>query len=113
MNERAEAIKRNTSLLWVARGNTRLRKVAEVAGRGPEYAGPCPRCGGKDRFRVQSEAGRWFCRQCHPEWGDVIEYVEWLRGVGVRACGRYGAWIYNSMEDSIIQGMEAAAWAEA
>ena len=38
---------------------------------------------------------------------------QWLRGVGVRACGRYGAWIYNSMEDSIIQGMEAAAWAEA
>ncbi|MEX1365531.1 MAG: FAD-dependent oxidoreductase [Nannocystaceae bacterium] len=37
----------------------------------------------------------------------------WLEGVGVRSCGRYGAWIYNSMEDSIIQGMEAAAWAEA
>lgn len=38
---------------------------------------------------------------------------EWLASVGIRACGRYGAWIYNSMEDSIIQGMEAAAWAEA
>ncbi|MCX4244811.1 protoporphyrinogen/coproporphyrinogen oxidase [Paraliomyxa miuraensis] len=37
----------------------------------------------------------------------------WLGRVGVRACGRYGAWTYNSMEDSIIQGMEAAAWAEA
>jgi len=37
----------------------------------------------------------------------------WLRRVGgVRSCGRYGAWTYNSMEDSIIQGMEAAAWAE-
>ncbi len=35
----------------------------------------------------------------------------WLaRTGGVRSCGRYGAWIYNSMEDSIIQGMEAAAW---
>lgn len=38
---------------------------------------------------------------------------EWLAEVGVRSCGRYGAWIYNSMEDSIIQGMEAAAWAKA
>lgn len=36
----------------------------------------------------------------------------WLRQVGVRSCGRYGAWTYNSMEDSIIEGMEAAAWAE-
>jgi len=36
----------------------------------------------------------------------------WLAEVGaVRSCGRYGAWVYNSMEDSIIQGMEAAAWA--
>ncbi len=36
----------------------------------------------------------------------------WLEGVGaIRSCGRYGAWVYNSMEDSIIQGMEAAAWA--
>lgn len=35
----------------------------------------------------------------------------WLDRVGaVRSCGRYGAWIYNSMEDCIIQGMEAAAW---
>jgi protoporphyrinogen oxidase len=37
---------------------------------------------------------------------------EWLDAVGIRSCGRYGAWIYNSMEDSIIQGMDAAAWAE-
>jgi protoporphyrinogen oxidase len=36
----------------------------------------------------------------------------WLECVGIRSCGRYGAWIYNSMEDSIIQGMEAAIWAK-
>ncbi len=37
---------------------------------------------------------------------------DWLAEVGaVRSCGRYGAWVYNSMEDSIIQGMEAAEWA--
>lgn len=33
-----------------------------------------------------------------------------LEGVGIRSCGRYGAWIYNSMEDSIIAGIEAAQW---
>lgn len=37
----------------------------------------------------------------------------WLQRVGIHSCGRYGAWIYNSMEDSIIQGMDAAGWAEA
>jgi protoporphyrinogen oxidase len=36
----------------------------------------------------------------------------WLDEVGVRTCGRYGSWIYSSMEDSLIEGMEAAAWAE-
>lgn len=36
----------------------------------------------------------------------------WLAQVGVHSCGRYGAWVYNSMEDSMIQGREAAAWAE-
>jgi hypothetical protein len=38
----------------------------------------------------------------------------WLSRVGgVRSCGRYGAWTYNSMEDCIIEGMEAAAWVDA
>lgn len=36
----------------------------------------------------------------------------WLDEVGIRSCGRYGAWTYNSMEDSILAGIEAAAWAE-
>jgi protoporphyrinogen oxidase len=35
----------------------------------------------------------------------------WLEHVGVRSCGRYGAWTYCSMEDAIISGMEAAEWA--
>ncbi len=38
--------------------------------------------------------------------------LAWLAEVGVRSCGRYGAWVYNSMEDSMMQGREAAAWAE-
>ena len=37
---------------------------------------------------------------------------QWLKDVGILSCGRYGAWVYNSMEDSIIQGMEAALWAQ-
>lgn len=37
--------------------------------------------------------------------------LNWLSSKGVLSCGRYGAWVYNSMEDSMIQGMEAAVWA--
>ena len=41
-----------------------------------EYAGPCPRCGGTDRFHVTAE---WFmCRQCHERRGDAIELLRWL-----------------------------------
>jgi len=34
----------------------------------------------------------------------------WLQTHRIRSCGRYGAWVYQSMEDSIIAGMEAAEW---
>lgn len=36
----------------------------------------------------------------------------WLNQVGLRSCGRYGAWIYNSMEDSMLSGLAAAHWAD-
>jgi len=38
--------------------------------------------------------------------------LEWLESVGIRSCGRYGAWVYNAMEDCLIAGREAATWAE-
>lgn len=41
-----------------------------------EWSGPCPLCGGSDRFHVKDTG--WFCRQCHPEFGDAIEYMRWL-----------------------------------
>jgi hypothetical protein len=41
-----------------------------------EYAGPCPRCGGQDRFHCTAE---WFmCRQCHEKRGDAIGLLRWL-----------------------------------
>lgn len=41
-----------------------------------ELAGPCPRCGGDDRFHVQR--GWFFCRQCHPKHGDAIAFAQWV-----------------------------------
>jgi DNA primase len=54
---------------------------------GGEYAGPCPFCGGTDRFRVWPEhpsgKARWWCRQCS-RWGDHADLLRALRGVPMR-----------------------------
>ena len=49
------AIKERVDRLELIGRDTRLRKVASTAGG--EYAGPCPFCGGWDRFRVQPAKG--------------------------------------------------------
>ncbi len=54
-----------------------LKKVATSKGRGDEYAGPCPNCGGEDRFRVWPEQkdgeGTYWCRGCERS-GDAIQF---------------------------------------
>ncbi len=58
-----------------------------------ERYGPCPKCGGRDRFHVRWYAGRewFFCRQCHPQRGDAIEYLRWAHGMTYReACAVLG-----------------------
>lgn len=39
-----------------------------------ELAGPCPWCGGTDRFVVFLDSSRFMCRQCTPKGGDVIDF---------------------------------------
>ena len=58
-------LKRSVDLLSLVGRDTRLKKQAGT--RGGEYAGPCPFCGGRDRFRVQPEKGLWWCRNCSPD----------------------------------------------
>jgi hypothetical protein len=41
----------------------RIRIPKPLQGK-PEYQGPCPRCGGKDRFAVNRGKGVWNCRGC-------------------------------------------------
>lgn len=64
-------------LLALAGRDTHLRRVAST--RGGEWAGPCPFCGGRDRFRVQPNARPrpvWFCRGCgEGRWHDALDYV--------------------------------------
>lgn len=84
-------LKRRIDLLELLGRDTRLRKVASTAGG--EWAGPCPFCGGRDRFRVQPVLGVWWCRQCGGQrWADAIDYLVRRDGVSfVEACRQLGA----------------------
>ena len=57
-------------------GQGALRRVAST--NGGEWAGPCPLCGGQDRFRVwptprEGKPGAW-CRQCEIS-GDALAWA--------------------------------------
>lgn len=61
--------------------------------KGGEYAGPCPFCGGNDRFRVWPEegtSGRYWCRGCGKH-GDSITLLRERDGLSYQdACDRLG-----------------------
>jgi putative DNA primase/helicase len=61
---------------------------------GQERVGPCPRCGGTNRFAINPQKRRWLCRRCKPKGGgdpislamhiagvDFVEAIEALTGV--------------------------------
>jgi DNA primase len=75
-----EIIKQNADITVLAGRYTTLRRAS--AG---EWAGPCPKCGGDDRFHVKRD---WFfCRQCHEKRGDAIAFLQWAGGLGFQdAC---------------------------
>jgi hypothetical protein len=42
--------------------------------------GPCKKCGGTDRFVYKTDSEKAFCRQCHPEIMDIIDFHAWMAG---------------------------------
>lgn len=62
--------------------------MVELAGRyttlhresSREMSGPCPKCGGDDRFHVHAD-GWFFCRECHKGHGGAIDFTMWLNEV--------------------------------
>lgn len=82
-----EAVLSRVDLLSLVQQRTQLRKVAAR-----EYAGACPRCGGKDRLHVNTDRG-WFCRRCQgaERWNDAIEWVRFTTGASfIEAITRLG-----------------------
>ena len=77
----------NPDLLAEVNTDTQLKRVAST--NGGEYAGPCPFCGGKDRFRVwpERDGGRWWCRQCERS-GDTIAYLSERGDITPQEAGR-------------------------
>ena len=55
-----------------------LKRVANTSGG--EYVGPCPDCGGVDRFHVWPMAGRFWCRQCGAS-GGTVKYLTTFHGL--------------------------------
>src|SRR5215472_13061511 len=54
-----------------------IRRGIQLKRKGNERVGPCPRCGGDDRFAINTVKGVFNCRGCE-HGGDVIELVQWL-----------------------------------
>jgi len=52
-----------------------------LKGHNGNFAGPCPNCGGRDRFAVnlrKGNGGVFYCRGCHASGGDAISLVRFL-----------------------------------
>lgn len=56
-------------------------------GPGVDKAGPCPKCGGRDRFAIHTGKNTFLCRRCGIAGGGVIDLVMKTEDVGfVKAC---------------------------
>jgi len=72
--------------MWVEKA--RAVPIASIAPpglkrNGKEFVGPCPRCGGEDRFWIDPIKGTFGCRKCSGKngksaGGDVIDYAQFL-----------------------------------
>lgn len=57
-----------------------LLGIANLRRAGHELVGPCPKCGGTDRFGVNMRKGLFQCRICGGK-GDGLALVMWDRGI--------------------------------
>lgn len=60
-----------------------LLKIGGLRRAGVEWTGPCPSCGGDDRFSINTRKGCFNCRICGAK-GGVLDLVMFVRGIGFR-----------------------------
>jgi hypothetical protein len=63
------------------------RRGIKLVGR-VDRCGPCPQCGGRDRFGLSTRKQVFLCRQCGSK-GNVIALVRFLDGCGFREAVEY------------------------
>jgi hypothetical protein len=56
--------------------------VWKNGGRGIEKCGPCPKCGGTDRFSINTAKRLWNCRGCDKGGRDAISLAMHVSGAG-------------------------------
>lgn len=101
-------VKQNIDLRDLAERYTTLRRESAR-----ESSGPCPKCGGADRFHCTAD---WFfCRQCHTKRGDAIEFIRWQSGADFRQAveqltGEPGPILSRSVEPVRRQPAQSASW---
>ena len=85
--EQAKRKAREANILDVARRHGVLSRLKKI---GDEYVGPCPNCGGTDRFAINprklgknGKPGLFVCRRCG-EGGDAIDLERFLSGTKFR-----------------------------
>jgi hypothetical protein len=85
--EQAKRKARDANILDVARRHGVLSRLKKI---GAEYVGPCPNCGGTDRFAINprkrgknGKLGLFGCRVCR-EGGDAIDLERFLSGTKFR-----------------------------
>ena len=49
--------------------------------QGVELIGPCPKCGGHDRFSINTAKQVYNCRKCDAKGHGGIDFVAWLDGI--------------------------------
>ncbi|MEM1149315.1 MAG: hypothetical protein AAGI03_01995 [Pseudomonadota bacterium] len=69
--------------------------IARLQKSGCEMIGPCPLCGGRDRFGINLRSNAFLCRRCDIRGGDQVALVQAILG-----CDFKGAleWLCGSTE---------------
>lgn len=81
-SQRDQALTEVSCAQWAGQQGWKLQRS------GNELVGPCPKCGGTDRFNINIAKNVWLCRECGVG-GDVIFLVQHLEGVTfAAACER-------------------------
>lgn len=58
--------------------------ISNLHRTGAERVGPCPLCGGRDRFGINATSRAYQCRKCGIKGGDLVQLVRDIHGTGFK-----------------------------